>query len=173
MNKNYIGENIRIYRERRNLTQQQLADKIGKTWEMISRYERGVSSPLNQIDLLAHALNITPADLLKDITTDSSTSFTRIPLFESVPTEFNFKKSNTYLYYNAPDWVVNADPEVFAINMSLLGNSNGILYVSPNSNVELNDQVILRENDNLMFTSLTSFKNVEIIGKVLAQEVRY
>ena len=40
MKNNYIGENIRTYRARANLTQQQLADKVGVSWEMISRYER-------------------------------------------------------------------------------------------------------------------------------------
>ena len=40
MNNKYIGENIKIYRERKKLTQRELGDKIGKTWEMISRYER-------------------------------------------------------------------------------------------------------------------------------------
>lgn len=173
MNKNYIGENIRIYRERKNLTQQQLADKIGKTWEMISRYERGVSSPINQIDILAHALGITPADLLKDITVDSSTSFTRIPLFEDIPSGYNFKKSNTYIYYNAPDWIVNADSDVFAINASLVSNQNGVLYISPNHTINLNDMVLLRESGNLMVTNLKSFQGVEVIGKVLAEEIRY
>lgn len=65
MNKNYIGENIKVYRERKKMTQRDLGEKIGKTWEMISRYERGVSSPFKQIDSLADALDTNPSDLLK------------------------------------------------------------------------------------------------------------
>jgi transcriptional regulator with XRE-family HTH domain len=174
MNNNYIGENIKIYRERLNLTQQQLADKIGKTWEMISRYERGASSPLNQLHLLAQALKVSPADLLRDITeaSDISQSFNRI-LFNLIPQNFNFKKSNTYLYYNAPDWISGVDPEAFAIDMSLVGNSKGLLYISPNSEVNLNDLVVVKEDNSLKLVNLNSFKDIDIIGKVLAQEVRF
>jgi transcriptional regulator with XRE-family HTH domain len=32
MNQKEIGENIKIYRNKRNFTQQVLADKVGVTW---------------------------------------------------------------------------------------------------------------------------------------------
>jgi DNA-binding XRE family transcriptional regulator len=35
MEHSYIAENIKRYRERANMTQQQLADKVGVSWEMI------------------------------------------------------------------------------------------------------------------------------------------
>lgn len=174
MNSNYIGENIKIYRERLNLTQQQLADKIGKTWEMISRYERGVSSPLNQLESLAQALNTTPADLLKDITNGNvSLNFSKVPLFTEIPNNFVFNKSNTYIYYNAPDWVLSLDSEIFALDMNIIDGSKGIVYVSPNGEVNLNDMVLVKEDNALKIVSIKSFKNITILGKVLAQEVRY
>ena len=174
MNNNYIGENIKIYRERQNLTQQQLADKIGKTWEMISRYERGVSSPLNQLESLAKALNTTPSDLLNDITDGSiKMNFSRVPLFITVPSNFVFNKSNTFLFYNAPDWVLSVDPEAFALDMVVIDGSKGIMYVSPNSEINLNDMVLIREDNGLKIESVKTFKGINILGKLLAQEMRY
>ncbi len=174
MNNNYIGENIKIYRERQNLTQQQLADKIGKTWEMISRYERGVSSPLNQLESLAKALKTTPSDLLNDITDGKiRMNFSRVPLFTDIPSNFVFNKSNTYLFYNAPDWVLSIDPEAFALDMGVINNSKGIAYVSPNSEINLSDMVLIKEDNVLKIESIKTFKGIDILGKVLAQEVRY
>jgi len=172
MNNNYIGENIKIYRERQKLTQQQLADKIGKTWEMISRYERGVSSPLNQLDSLAKALNTTPSDLLNDITERGiKLNFNRVPLFTTYVKDF--KKEDTYLYYNTPDWILSLDPEVFAVDMKAIDGSNGVVFVSTNSEININDMVLIREDNLLRVVSLKSFNSLDIVGKVLAQEVRY
>lgn len=174
MNNNYIGENIKIYRERQNLTQQQLADKIGKTWEMISRYERGVSSPLNQLESLAKALNTTPSDLLNDITDGNiKMNFSRVPLFITVPSNFVFNKSNTFLFYNAPDWVLSIDPEAFALDMGIMDGAKGVVYVSPNSEININDMVLIRDNNSLRIENIKTFKGMIILGKVLAQEVRY
>lgn len=172
MNNHYIGENIKIYRERQNLTQQQLADKIGKTWEMISRYERGVSSPLNQLDSLAKALNTTPSELLNDITERSiRLNFNKIPLFTNDSKDF--KKEDTYLYYNTPDWILSLDPSTFAIDMKIVDGTSGIAFISPNSEININDMVLVREDNHLRIAMLKSFNNIDIVGKVLAQEIRY
>lgn len=173
MNTNYIGENIKIYRERLNLTQQELADKIGKTWEMISRYERGVSSPLNQLDTLSKALKIEPVDLLKDITENNSNKLNRIPLFVTLPIHSAFDKSDTFIYYNAPDWVVSLDSDVFAIDMNLIDGSKGLVYVSPNSEVNLNDLVLVKKENGFEIENVRTFKGILIIGKILAKEIRY
>ena len=172
MNNNYIGENIKIYRERQNLTQQQLADKIGKTWEMISRYERGVSSPMNQLDSLAKALNTTPSELLNDITEKSiKLNFNKVPLFTNISK--NFEKEETYLYYNTPDWILSLDQNTFAIDMKIVDGTNGVAFISPNSEININDMVLVREDNRLRVIMLKSFNNIDIVGKVLAQEVRY
>jgi transcriptional regulator with XRE-family HTH domain len=172
MNNNYIGENIKLYRERQNLTQQQLADKIGKTWEMISRYERGVSSPLNQLESLAKALNTTPSDLLNDITEKNiKLNFNKVPLFTNISR--SFAKEDTYLYYNTPDWILSLDPNTFAIDMRVVDDTNGVVFISPNSEININDMVLIREDNHLKIITLKSFNDTDIIGKVLAQEVRY
>ena len=38
-----IGENLREYRRRDNITQQQLADRLGVSYQSVSRWEYGVS----------------------------------------------------------------------------------------------------------------------------------
>ncbi|MCC7304527.1 helix-turn-helix transcriptional regulator [bacterium] len=53
-----IGKIIREARKKLGLSQQELAKKIGVTWEMISRYERGRSSALQKILELAEALEV-------------------------------------------------------------------------------------------------------------------
>ena len=42
---NYIGENIRYYREKLGISQSELARRIGKTPGAISQYESGVNVP--------------------------------------------------------------------------------------------------------------------------------
>lgn len=53
-----IGRVIREQRTKLGLSQQQLAKKVGVTWEMVSRYERGKSSALQKIFELAEALEV-------------------------------------------------------------------------------------------------------------------
>ena len=38
-----IGENIRNFRKKNDLTQEALADRLGVTYQSISRWENGVS----------------------------------------------------------------------------------------------------------------------------------
>lgn len=64
MTDHQVGAIIRENRKKLGLTQGQLAEKIGVTWEMISRYERGRSSALLKILELSVALNISPSIFL-------------------------------------------------------------------------------------------------------------
>ncbi len=78
-----VGANIREYRKMRKLTQQELADRIGVTWEMVSRYERGKSSSANSLEKISDALGIKSEDLLKENTSTPNA----IPLLNN-PSEF-------------------------------------------------------------------------------------
>ena len=60
-----IGVRIRKFREANNMTQKQLADKIGVTGSRVSNWEQGVHRP--DVDILANictALNVSPSELL-------------------------------------------------------------------------------------------------------------
>ena len=175
MNKNYVGENIKIYRQRKNLTQRDLADKIGKTWEMISRYERGASSPLKQVDIIADVLDVEVEDLLKDPSGSKTHSFNRVPLFTEIPKDFNFKKS--YIYYVAPDWMLSIDKDCFVIDSKIVEfgfkefKKKGYIFVSANSEIESGDMIVRVENDMLVMDLANERSKRDAIGKVLAQEI--
>lgn len=53
-----IGRIIREQRIKKGFSQTGLAKKVGVTWEMISRYERGKSSALQKILVIAEALDL-------------------------------------------------------------------------------------------------------------------
>jgi transcriptional regulator with XRE-family HTH domain len=56
---------FREWRKHRDLTQEQLADRIGVSSPTISQLERGIQGFRNEtLEALADALNCTPADLL-------------------------------------------------------------------------------------------------------------
>jgi len=75
-----IGRTIREQRQKKRLSQSELAKKVGVTWEMISRYERGRSSSLQKILLLADALDL---DVSKFFGAASS-----FPSFKDASTEY-------------------------------------------------------------------------------------
>ncbi|MCE3282448.1 MAG: Helix-turn-helix domain [Chitinophagaceae bacterium] len=61
-----IGENIRRHRAFRNKKQDSLAREIGKTRQMLSRYENGKSAiPLAMLDLIAEKLGIPVTQLFE------------------------------------------------------------------------------------------------------------
>lgn len=179
MNKNYIGENIRIYRERKKMTQRDLGEKIGKTWEMVSRYERGVSSAFKQIDSLADALDTNPSDLLRKPDENKQYVLNRVPLFKSVPEGMDFLNTKAYEYYTAPDWMLNEDIGCFVIDSNLVEikdesvRENTYLFISPNSEYVRNSIVLKRQNKGLVVDRRFNTKDEDIIGKVLAQEIRF
>jgi len=64
-NKRQIGLRVRAHRLERRLTQEQLAEQIGRSVESISNLERGVSSPSETtLHRLARALEVPVEQLL-------------------------------------------------------------------------------------------------------------
>lgn len=64
MNDNKIGMNIKKYRKGK-MTQQELADKIGKTESSIRKYEKGlVIIPLDVLNKIATVLDVRITDLM-------------------------------------------------------------------------------------------------------------
>jgi transcriptional regulator with XRE-family HTH domain len=167
-----IGENIRKYRRRLDLTQDELADKVGVTWEMISRYERGESSPMNKLDRIAQAFGVSITDLIDD----SKDRSYNIPLFVKIPKNFSFDKENTTVFYNCPKWLIKLDPEVFAIDTDLIDKQNliskekGYIFISRHSRIENSDLVLVHDNGKLRVEKYKQ-NGYEFIGKVVMQEI--
>ena len=60
-----IGENIRNFRKKNDLTQEALADRLGVTYQSISRWENGTTYPdLELIPSIAEELSVTVDELL-------------------------------------------------------------------------------------------------------------
>ena len=59
------GENIRAYRKKHDLTQEELAERLGVTYQSVSRWENGATYPdLELLPAIAQALSITADELL-------------------------------------------------------------------------------------------------------------
>jgi len=179
MEYSYIAENIKRYRERANMTQQQLADKVGVSWEMISRYEREESLPYKKLDEISKALNVSKSQLLEKHVPDKYSSMDyKIPLFLHIPLSNKFTSSQTNYYYICPEWILKRDKECIAIDTSLIDSNeenfkmNGVIYVSKQIKPQRNDWVVVRENRRLI-VKMYDENSKNILGKILAQEVRY
>jgi len=180
MKQDYIGENIRIYRERAHLTQQELADKIGVSWEMISRYERSASSPLKKISAIANALNVYMSTLLeKHIPERLYRMEYKVPLFTKLPSSNKFLPEHTNNYYNCPEWILKRDLESIALETDLVSSDlleykkNGILYISTKCIPKRNDLIVLKDGFKLVLIKSNGRVYSNILGKVLAQEIRF
>jgi transcriptional regulator with XRE-family HTH domain len=65
----YVGNKIREFRKRRNLTQKELGEKIGVKHNTISAYENGTNSPeQSALFKIARALDIKVDDLFPSTT---------------------------------------------------------------------------------------------------------
>ena len=60
-----IGENIRNFRKKNDLTQEDLADRLGVTYQSVSRWENSTTYPdIELLPAIAEALSITLDELL-------------------------------------------------------------------------------------------------------------
>ena len=60
-----IGENIRNFRKKNDLTQDAFADRLGVTYQSVSRWENGITYPdLELIPVIAQTLSVTVDELL-------------------------------------------------------------------------------------------------------------
>lgn len=181
MNYSLVGEQIRKYRRRKGLTQQQLGKQVGVTWEMVSRYERGASSPMTKITEIADALSVSVIELFtnEENTLYDSSSATRVPLFVSIPSRFDFGSKVGY-YYAAPEWIKQTDDSAFAIDPNIVEtksvqiSSMGPIYISPSYKISKSNLVLFRDGKSLVIDSFSkSIDPTTILGVVLAQERRF
>lgn len=184
MKYNKIGEQIRFFRKRKNLTQQQLADKIGVTWEMVSRYERGTSSPMDKIYQISDALETEIRNFLDSDSDKIKKGIVILednlaPFFDSIPSDYIFTKEKAKLYYTVPDWILLKDKKCFVINTSFVEirtiqiKKSGPLFIGP-SILPDKDSIILAFDSKTFYidTSSNVPQSHKFIGTVLAQEIR-
>lgn len=174
-----LGTTIKSLRNDLSLTQEELATKIGVTWEMISRYERGLSSPLSRLDSLSKALQTDVANLIAQAysltlrSENQSATITLIPHSE-IPKIRNasslneiIKQTKTTNYYNAPQWIINLDPKVVIIEL----DKNTAYYISDVLQPKAHDKVLISRNNKL--TISTAGKHPKNIGMIIATFTKY
>ncbi len=95
--KQRFGNKIKYYRKLKNLTQSQLADKIGKTIETVSNIERGINSTKIEVMFqLSNALSIHIKDLFDDQDINPYLDKVKINLIQDIKNNLE-KRSNKYL----------------------------------------------------------------------------
>ena len=131
MNQEKIGKFISELRKEKNMTQEQLAEKMGVTDKSISRWENGKTMPdISLLSLLADNLNTTIPEILngrrmtKDELVELKGTIENLIEYESSEQIKNSKRINRYIKIGN-----------FIIVMALLNNEFGYLnYIfTPNA----------------------------------------
>ena len=85
-----MSEKIKFYRKEKGLTQQELGDLIHKSSQVISNWERGYTTTINQDDIvsISKALNVPVEKLLDDLPLIlGKNPFGNTPIFTDAPKE--------------------------------------------------------------------------------------
>lgn len=164
-----IGIQIKKARAEGQLTQSELGEKIGVTWEMISRYENGKSSPRKNLERIAEILGkpiqyffgveeVPISDEIKrltDLLIKRGTEFQRgadVPLIESL-SEFSLPKALklTNQIYSCPSWIFSKYKKIFAYKLDevvsdIVSIGRGdIGFFSQNIQPKLRNYVLVKE----------------------------
>jgi len=189
-----IGGNIKIARQLRKISQRVLADKIGLTWEMISRYETGKVNPINSLGKISRALNIPISFLLGEtslLVSDNKYVDYYSKEIHFIPFVSNYIKlfsENAYktesIRHLAPLWMSTiqlknsfAIDSLSASDPERLGfHYNGIFIVLRNNKYKTGDIVLCGELDiSTVKLEVRTYnrelpKDLSIIGKLLSFE---
>lgn len=182
MKQNYIAENIRRYRERLNLTQQGLADRVGVTWEMISRYERNTSSPMNKIEIIAKALGVSKSQLFEEHVPEKINNISfKVPLYISIPKKSVFDLSQVHYFYACPEWIATYKYETVAIDNKIIRTEldqidlayDGVCYFANFEDYKTGDLVLFRKEDRFEIREFIKSKKEIPLGRLIGTERRY
>ena len=98
MNQEKIGKFIAKLRKEKNMTQEQLAEKMGVSINAVSKWERGISFPdVSLYKKLCNELNISIEELING-EKDSSESAKEKALITSIKERENVKKKSKKLF---------------------------------------------------------------------------
>lgn len=64
----YVGRRLKVLRKQKRLSQKDLAERLGVTFQQIQKYEKGLNRlPASRMLSICFALDITPNDLFRDL----------------------------------------------------------------------------------------------------------
>ncbi|MBD3280212.1 helix-turn-helix domain-containing protein [Candidatus Dojkabacteria bacterium] len=197
-NNSIIGLQIRKARLEKGFSQDELGDKIGVTWEMISRYENGRSSPSRHVDKLAKALgksvgylygqDIDPikenvekiASALREQGIGYEKKSSEVVLVDDISVlgfERSIKLSRKY--YGAPDWLLEKYGNMFALRLNsvlpdeLDTNEGDIGFFGVDLKPMKGDMVLVHQGKNYRLKKYKKDMKGEILAVLLVQEKRF
>ncbi len=118
-----IGKNIKLARELLGISQKDLANKLGLSWEMISRYENGRSNPFSHISEIAYFLSQNIEFFFKVNNSQDNFEKNKVPLFYEDKVKWSENYSKYDLMYSVPDWVSNRFEKLFALKLKCIKSS--------------------------------------------------
>lgn len=197
MNDIKIGEQIKQARSEAQLTQSELGEKIGVTWEMISRYENGKSSPRKNLEGIATALGkpiqyffgieeesigeeIKKLTHLLETKGQEIESVGTVPYIENIG-EFTLKKALMYTKqtYHCPSWIYTRFKKVFALKLDSVESDvvsvrkGDIGYFAMDIKPRINDGVLVYRNGSLEIVKKKRGQQDKTLAVLLAVEKRY
>lgn len=117
MNPRLIGKNIRLARQTVDMSQKELAQKLGVSWEMISRYENGRSNALNRLMEISNILSHNIDFFLSSHELDSKLDNNKVPFLFEVSIDFEATLRDFEVTYNLPEWVVKNYSKLFVLKL--------------------------------------------------------
>jgi transcriptional regulator with XRE-family HTH domain len=201
MDDKQIGKQIKKARTDKGLSQELLGEKLGVTWEMVSRYENGRSSARKYLAELSQVLdkpiayffgveedvieyNIEKiASALKEkgvgYNKSSQNKITLIDNFSILGFEKSLKL--TRQYYSAPDWVTEKYHDVFALRLGSLSNEPGVLEVnsgdigffSPSTVPTNGDILLVQKGNSFKLSKYSASLKDEALAVLIIQEKRF
>lgn len=187
-----IGKIIRDQRKNLNLSQVELARKVGVTWEMISRYERGKSSALNKLQELALALEVpmgmffgaAPAfSNFRDASAERlQTNF--LPIISSMPTSkaelirmLSQIEQGMYLYDDGSaveKFAIKLGPESkIRIAASVLLPRGILVCTLATDDLDAHSLVLIAMNNLVQVTQYTPDLKTNVLAKVVEWVVKF
>jgi transcriptional regulator with XRE-family HTH domain len=147
-----IGNKIKEYRKKANLTQKELAKKIDKSERMVQKYESNDVIPsIDMIDKLVEALNISWGDLIDD---------ERLKKEFKTTEENVVEKSKVYKVYK--DILKYTTSEFINYTLHNFG------YIDFN---KINEKQLKKQIDSISSKAIDSMiKNIDLMTKNIGQE---
>lgn len=197
MNDTKIGIQIKKARAEAQLTQAKLGKQIGVTWEMISRYENGKSSPRKNLEKISSALG-KPIQYffgveeepigegikkLSELLAKKSSELEKaieVPLVESLE-DFTLAKALklTSQGYSCPSWIHARFKKVFAYKLDEVSSNvvsvgrGDIGFFSQSLKPKLGNYVLVKEEKMFKIEKYSKLLTRKIYAVLLAVEKRY
>jgi len=199
MDDTLIGKQIKKARTDKGLSQEALGEKLGVTWEMISRYENGRSSARKYLAELADVLEkpvayffgveenvieynvekIASALKEKGVGYDSAKQ-NKVILIDNFSI-LGFEKSLklTRQYYSAPDWLIEQYSDVFALRLNNVKaegmnvNKGDIGFFSPSTQPSSGDFILAQVGNAFVVTKYNSSLKGVVLATLIIQEKRF